>query len=57
MKKDAIFYLYAPNEKWIHMDQPNEITMNKDEWLNLLKDFELEYFEELNDNNLYILKK
>ena len=57
LANDGIFYLYAPNELWDYTDQPNEVTMSKDEWMILLKDFKLLEFEKVGQNNLYILKK
>ena len=54
---DGVFYLYAPNEEWDYTDQPQERTMNKEEWLELLMDFKLINFEKDGKNNIYILKK
>lgn len=35
LKDDGKAYMLVPNEKWIHMDQPNEVTHTDDEWLDL----------------------
>lgn len=35
LKPDGKFYFYCPNERWPHMDQPNERTMTDPEWIAL----------------------
>lgn len=35
LKPTGKFYLYCPNERWKHFDQPNERTMNDAEWITL----------------------
>jgi len=58
LSKDGICYVYAPNTEWIHEDQPNEIIMDKEEWIEKTKNyFELLFFEKDNDNNIYVFKK
>lgn len=38
LKPTGKFYFYVPNEKWVHMDQPNERTMKDEEWDTLFFD-------------------
>lgn len=32
LRKHGQFYFYVPNEKWLHEDQPTELTMTEEEW-------------------------
>lgn len=59
LRPGGIFYLYAPNLEWEHMDQPQETRMERHEWEKILTDagFKCEYFEKDGNNNIYIAKK
>jgi ubiquinone/menaquinone biosynthesis C-methylase UbiE len=56
LASEGLLYVFAPNEKWMHDDQPNEIRMNKEEWLDIAKEFELVSFDDCGDNNAYLFK-
>ena len=53
----GIFYILAPNETYDYQDQPNEVTMSSDEWIELLKNFKLLEVRVEGQNNVYILRK
>jgi ubiquinone/menaquinone biosynthesis C-methylase UbiE len=59
LKPGGRWLIYAPNEKWVHEDQPLETTMSAEEWLELFYHAGLlvEHWEERNDNNVYFGNK
>jgi len=59
INQTGILYIYAPNELWTHEDQPNEITMNANEWTKLINDAEFSILRlaKVGNNNIYICKK
>lgn len=59
LRKNGIFYVYAPNTEWIHEDQPNEVRMDEPEWREILVSagFNVVSVEKVRDNNIYICRK
>lgn len=56
LKPGGRFLNYAPNEEWVHEDQPLETTMTAEEWLALYTEVGLvvESVTKINDNNIYV---
>lgn len=59
LEDDGSFFALVPNDKWLHMDQPNETTYSNDEWERLFTygGFKVIKFEERGDLSLFLLKK
>ena len=59
LKHGGRFLIYAPNELWLHYDQPLETTATEDEWLEWLGAAGLVVEKTIrnNDNNSYIGRK
>lgn len=56
LKPSGRFLNYAPNEEWIHEDQPLETTMTAEEWTSLLQSSGLvvDSVTKIGDNNIYV---
>lgn len=56
LKPGGKFYFYCPNEKWVHFDQPNERTMDDQDWMALFASHALfvESRRRWNDNTAFI---
>lgn len=59
LKPDGTLYIYAPNEFWTAIDQPNETLMCADEWIEQLHSagFRVDVHWPLGNNNAYLARK
>ena len=58
LKPNGKFYNFAPNLKWVHEDQPNELRADPEWWTAKLAEHGLivERVDEWNDSNAYVCK-
>lgn len=59
LKDNGTFFALVPNEKWLHMDQPNETTYTNEEWEQLFKNanFKIIKLQDKADLSLFLMKK